>query len=490
VDRTWPYHDQANVAKLHCPSNVTGRLRDRENHFVSIRTRLERAPYARSRKRDAAFAISALALSLTAAPASLTAQATADTSPAGALLQRLRSAAAVSSPGVNAARAELEATRARARAAGLAAPAYLSAGISEAPNGNLDQGNLRLEVGRTLFTGTRQRAERTLAEAEVQAAEVALAAAMRQVDAVMRREVIRAAGEQLVASRLGAEDALLLSAEEGLRTRFTVGEARYTDVLRLRTERLRVQSERASAIAGARGARITLLGIVGDSLRDDVQPALDALAATDFAAAWRALLPASDALDSLVGATGDVQLAAAAVARARASQALAAAERRPQVDASAGVQRIGQANDGPTLGPSVGVTVSLPFTARRANRLGAQAAASEVAAAEAGHRATVATVRARTSAAAERYGAARQRLEVFDAALLRGARDEREAALAAYRTRGISLLELIDFERALARAEIDRIEALIDAADAWADLVTGGAADDAFRTTTTAHEAR
>jgi cobalt-zinc-cadmium efflux system outer membrane protein len=457
---------------------------------VSIQTGLVRARCTRGRAGHARFGVAALALLLAVAPCAVSAQtAGADTAMAATLLQRLRDGARQSSPAVMAARAELEAARARSRAAGFAAPAYLSAGISEAPNANLDQGNIRLEIGRALFTGARQRAARTLADAEVRGAEVALAAAERQVDAVLRRELIRAAGEQLVANRLASEDALLTSAEEGLRTRFAVGDARYTDVLRLRTERLRVQSERAAAIAEARSARAALRGLVGDSLRDDFQPALDALAAADFAAVWRSLLPAADAIDSLVAATGEVRQSDVAVARARAQQALASAERRPQVDASAGLQRIGQANNGPALGPSVGLTVSLPFTVARANRLGAQAAASEVAAAEAGRQATLATVRSRVAAAAERYTAARQRLEVFDAALLRGAREEREAALAAYRTRGLSLLELIDFERALARAEIDRIEALIDAADAWADLVTGGAADEAL-TTSTAHEAR
>lgn len=455
---------------------------------MSIHTGLAWARRARGRERHAPFGIAAFALLTAVTPPSVGAQAGADTTLATALLSRLRASAAHSSPAVTAARAELEAARARGRAAGFAAPAYLSAGISEAPNANLDQGNVRLEVGRLFFTGPRQRAERAVAAAEVHSAEVGVAAAERQVDAVVRREVIRAVGEQVVASRLAAEDQLLTSTEEGLRTRFTVGEARYTDVLRLRTERLRVQSERVSAIAEGRGARVALVGLLGDSL-GEFQPALDSLAATDLAAAWRWLLPAADALDSVVAATGDVRLADVAVARARAAQSLAAAERRPQVDASAGIQRIGQANNGPAFGPSVGLTVSLPFTAARANRLGAQAAASEVAATEAGRRATVTTVRARVAAAAERYAAARQRLEVFDAALLRGAREEREAALAAYRTSSISLLELIDFERALARAEIDRIEALIDAADAWADLVTGGAADLGL-TTMTAHEGR
>ena len=58
-------------------------------------------------------------------------------------------------------------------------------------------------------------------------------------------------------------------------------------------------------------------------------------------------------------------------------------------------------------------------------------------------------------------------------------RQERESALAAYRTGSLSLLELLDFERALSRAEIERIRALVDAADAWADLLGADERSDA-----------
>ena len=63
---------------------------------------------------------------------------------------------------------------------------------------------------------------------------------------------------------------------------------------------------------------------------------------------------------------------------------------------------------------------------------------------------------------------------MYDAAALQGARDEREAALAAYRSGGLSLLELLDFERALSRAEITRLQTLTEAADALA-VLQGGA---------------
>lgn len=412
------------------------------------------------------------------------------------LLTRLQEAAVAASPALAAGRANLEAARARARASGFAAPLSVSAGVSETPNGNLDQGNVSLEVGRELFTGSRRRAERAVAAVDAQAAEASLAAAERQVRASVLRGAVRAAGAQLVARRLASEDLLLAGGEDGVRARFAVGEARYVDVLRLRTERLRVQSERAAALAEARAAVATLSGVLGgaDATRSTLAAALDTLAAPGLAEAWRHVLPPDQASDSLiagfVAASGDVQLAAAAVARAEAERALDAASRRPQVEASGGVQRIGQANNGPTLGPSLGVTVSLPFTAGQANRLGAAAAEQAVVAAGAARAATQAAVRARVQAAAERYAAARERLAVFDAALLRGARDERESALASYRTGGLSLLELLDFERALARAEIDRIRALTDAVDAWADLASGGATDDEPTHSATAPQGR
>lgn len=83
-------------------------------------------------------------------------------------------------------------------------------------------------------------------------------------------------------------------------------------------------------------------------------------------------------------------------------------------------------------------------------------------------------------AARTRYEAARERLAAFDAALLRGVRQERETALAAYRSGELSLIELLDFERALARAEVEQRRAHIEAVVALADLISGaaGAADD------------
>jgi outer membrane protein TolC len=145
---------------------------------------------------------------------------------------------------------------------------------------------------------------------------------------------------------------------------------------------------------------------------------------------------------------------------------------RPSLFASVGIQRFGT-EEGFTLGPAFSAGLSLPFTAGRANRSRTLAAEQAVLAADAARQAVVIHSQVELQAALDRYRAARTRLAVYDAALLQGARDEREVALAAYRNNELSLLELLDFERALAQAEIARINSVLDGADALFSLLTG-----------------
>lgn len=142
------------------------------------------------------------------------------------------------------------------------------------------------------------------------------------------------------------------------------------------------------------------------------------------------------------------------------------ANQRPRLTGFVGAQRFLGDNGNFTLGPAVGGSISLPFTARRAYATAQAAARSDVNAALAERTATLSNVRADLLAARARYEAAQARLAVCNAALLTGAREERESALAAYRAGTLTLIELLDFERALARAEIDRLTSQIDAATA------------------------
>ncbi|HEX6042676.1 TolC family protein, partial [Longimicrobium sp.] len=151
---------------------------------------------------------------------------------------------------------------------------------------------------------------------------------------------------------------------------------------------------------------------------------------------------------------------------------------RPRFSGAVGLQRFGAGDGGGSVGLTLGGSVTLPSTARRANQAALASADAEIAAATAELDAAVALTRAELAAARERYEAARVRLSAFDAALLRGAREEREAALASFRTGELSLMELLDFERALARAETERLRSAVDAANALADLYAAGAVGD------------
>ncbi|HEU0298412.1 MAG TPA: TolC family protein, partial [Longimicrobium sp.] len=384
----------------------------------------------------------------------------------------LREAVQRSNPELSARRAAVEAARSRVLATGFGEPAALSAEIEEVPDGiDLTGASVRVEVGREFVAPARREAARAFATTNVRIAEASLAAAAAQLDAAVLRSLTAAAGWGAIARRLAAEDSLLVGAEEALTSRFSVGEARFVDVLRLRTERLRVQGDRAQALAEARAARVALQGLLGPIEGRD---ALIDAAVAETGPRLVVLPPAPDP-DSLLARSAAVLVAQAAVERARAGRALTAAEQRPRFSGAVGLQRFGADDGGGSVGLTLGGSMTLPSTARRANQASLASADAEIAAAMAELDATIAGVRAELAAALERYEAARVRLSAFDAALLRGAREEREAALASFRTGELTLIELLDFERALARAETERLRSLLDAADALADLFAAGA---------------
>lgn len=400
----------------------------------------------------------------------------ATSAPLSAALDSLRAEVVSRHPALLALRFRLAAVRAQADASGRLGPATLSTGLSEAPGSALDQGNVRLEVGREIGASSRLRAERARAVIEIREVEASLEAATRAIAPALLGALIETAGARRMAERLAAEDALLDDAEEGLRARFAVGEARFVDVLRVRTERLRVQSERAELVAVEAAARAGLSALLAT---DEVgglsrRTRAESLMIRTTMAEWRMQLPSDADARSFEPAVLDLLLADVAVARAEGARALGAAARRTRAEAFVGIQRIGQANNGPTFGPSAGISWTLPRTASTANQRAALAEQLDVDASAQRRRAIAATVQSRLSAAREHYGAALRRIDVYDAALLTGARDEREGALAAYRAQRLTLLELLDFERALARAEIGAIGALIDAASAYALLMRGG----------------
>lgn len=378
-------------------------------------------------------------------------------------------------PSLDARRAHAAAAEARTRAAGAGAPVALDAEVEEVPSGvDLSRaGSVRVGLSREFRPGGLADARRRLASADLERARVELELTVRALASRVDQQLARAAASLGIAGRLAAEDSLLGAAEEALRARFATGDARYVDVLRLRSERLRAQSERAGAVSEARAGRRALLGFLtaGDST-SAVAAIVDSVLRSEVAA-LDGSLAAVPAADTLVRLAGELRLATIDVTRAEAAQAIARSEQRPTVLASMGAQRFETDDGDRTLGATLGASITLPFTARRSNEAARAAASHDIAAARAHQRAIESEVRAEIASALDRYEAAREQLALFDAALLRTAREEREGALASYRAGDLSLLELLDFERALARVEVDRLRNRIAAADALAELVAG-----------------
>jgi outer membrane protein TolC len=343
--------------------------------------------------------------------------------------------------------------------------------IEDIPDGlDLPQaGSMRLDLWHQLPNRARTRAQRSVAEVEREAAALTLSAAERWIEARLNLALLQGSGGARIAQRLAAEDSLLAETEVTLRERFAVAGARYLDVLRLRTERLRLQADLHAARTTARIARQELIAIAG-------LPQVSAAALVDSALAEalrtdpRALLTEELQLDSLVASAVAVKNAALVTRGAQLASDLVRANQRPDIAAGLGLQRYATESGGHAVGPTIGLSISLPFTANRSNRLAGETAALQITAAETAEAAATARIRATITIRSERYNALRERLALFDTALLAGAAEERETALSAYRNGTITLLDFLDFERSLRGVEIEVLQLRIAAASTLLDL--------------------
>jgi outer membrane protein TolC len=392
----------------------------------------------------------------------------------GSIVAELTEMAKSTDPAAMRARRSLEAFRASRGAAGRAAPLEFGAGVIDGNGFDVPRGNIEASVSRLFIRGASRTAAEQRVDAEIRDAERALLAAERRLAPQVLEALAAAATSERVVRRLRRSDALLDEAERALNTRFAAGAARYVDVLRVRTERLRTAVEVSQAEAARVAAGSALRALVAPDRMAARFDQLLALAAGDeLSVDWPRTLVPFDEPDSLVEWSPDVREALARADLSRAEAAVVSASQRAQFGGSAGLQRMGPINGGPSAGLVLGFSSTLPFTAGRANRSAAEAARLEIDAAQ--HGLTEARRRAAINVTqlVVRYDAARARITALDGALLVAAEQEREAALAHYRAGTLSLLELLDFERALLRVELDRADAIRDAASVRAVLLGG-----------------
>src|SRR5438270_2277878 len=214
---------------------------------------------------------------LTSAPAPAAAQTDSIAS------KRLRHLILLSTPEVAARRSAVEAAHARARAAGAASPATVTFDVDEVPGGNVAAAqSAGASLTWDLLTGGRRSLRRLVADRETDEATVQLGLAERRIVARTDQLLTRLVGSLAIGRRLAAEDSLLAAAEQALQTRFAVGDAPYVDVLRLRTERLRVQSDAAGAASDVSAHRRALLALVPAGQASGLEPLLDSAVAVEL----------------------------------------------------------------------------------------------------------------------------------------------------------------------------------------------------------------
>ncbi len=402
-----------------------------------------------------------------ASPSIVAAQQPAPDDPAVVAILALVRTHAVARAGAEAAVAAAHAATATA-----ALPAPLTLGVSAegVPSGlRLDRaGQVMATVDWTVWRGAAVRTLRQAAEARPAVFEAWRDVVLTVVESRARADLAVLAGATLRRARLEAESALLADAERALNGRVTTGEARYLDVLRLRTARLQVAAELATEAATAAQARTAVvMGIAAGAPRDS---------AARLLATWQP----RTALGALVEAAPptDPREVSALIAAIRAANRAAITARRgstaPAVDATLGVERFGAPDEGWSLGPALGMRVRLPLPGSAVDRRIARAAEADLAAVEA-----ELTLRAAKASAAHEAGiavldAARERLDLLSSALLDGAPAERAAAVAAFTAGRLTLIELLDFERALSRITLERLDAQVAAAVASADIALAG----------------
>lgn len=405
----------------------------------------------------------------------LGAQGTTASDPIPALHEQLLVRARIANPALMAARARLDAARAGQRAAGAAPVTTLDADLTDGPGGDIAAGNLTLAASRPIGLGARRTAARAIAASEVVIAARELEAHERALSLVLTRELAAAVGATRVMQRLTASDAWLADAEAALSVRVATGEARYLDVLRVRTERLQLAAERADAMADRRVALAVLSAQFGAPLGNEwsataLAARVDSAAAVEDVGAWLLLLGERPPTDSLLEWADAVRAADALRQRAIGEREALLATQRAQLIGAAGVQRIGPANGGPAMGLVLGLSTTLPFTGRQGLAAAREAATADVGAASVAREAARSDARATLEAAVARDDAARERVALFSGVLVSAAESERESALTQYRNGALSLLELLDFERALLRVEVERARAIAAAAASRAAL--------------------
>lgn len=288
-----------------------------------------------------------------------------------------------------------------------------------------------------------------------------------------RRAALLEAGRREVLAEVRAAFAAALAAEEGIaaarevlaagkgaaelvRKRIAAGDAREGDLLRAAVDESRAALELEAALIAREKALAALAGAIGDpDVRiDGVRGELRVPTAT-----------ARPPLEAGLERHPRLRALDAALEGARAEKERLEAERLPDLTLGANYRRVeGERADAFDLGASIEVPI---FDRRQ----GAIAEAEKlVRAAGAARRAELAILRRALDAALLDFERARGRALAFERDVVPKAEAAVAMAAAAYEAGATTVLDVLEARRTLAETRLARIEALREAADAWARI--------------------
>lgn len=312
---------------------------------------------------------------------------------------------------------------------------------SGAPDGALPL-DVFATVTQTVELGSKRGARRAVAAAGLTSATASEALVWRDLSRTIAGEYLAALRARDHARARADFAARMSEAARVMAQRVEVGSAPEAELLKLRTEETRAAVERTRAdLAAARAA-----ANLGAALGTDVP-------------AGALQMPPRPAVP---GGTApsvthpELQLAASAVAQAKAAVDLERVRARPDVGVNAGFKRTGGYNTGVAA-----LTVPIPLFDR--NGVARALAAGQLSAAQHDLDATRQRLTTLLTASREAAAALAARAAELDTLLVTPARGARDAARAAFAAGALDVLRLVDAERLYVDAAITALDLEIDA---------------------------
>lgn len=378
--------------------------------------------------------------------------------PALTLEQALEEAAA-RSPAIVAARAEVEAARARLRQAGVRFNPELSVDVENfagtGPFSGLSGTETTVSINQRLDLSGRRRARVSAAEAGLAAQELRLAIAEADLAQAVREQFATAvaARERLRLARENEERARELARIAGVLV--DAGREPPLRGVRARSVAAQAAATLRAAEAAEEAARRTLASLFGvDTPPRAVTGGLGNIRPTDIAP--------RQTLEARL-ATAEIALAEAEVGQERAA-------RRLDPSIGIGIRRLEETGDQAFV---AGFSMPLPIFDK--NRGNIEAAQADVRSAEAQLNNVVAQASARINNARANLAASDARVEALEQAAIPEAGEALRLAQLAYQAGKIDLIELLDAQEAFAFAQTELIEARLARAQAAAALARASA---------------